>query len=56
MKKIFQMLILENYVIEVWETCYALGSPIQGNLIGSHYVLMVHLVSTHLIGIAVARN
>ena len=46
----------KNYVFKVWETCIPLGSPILGNVIGSHYVLIVAWVSTHLIGIAISRN
>ena len=33
-----------------------LGAPILGNVIGSHYVLIVAWVSTHLIGIAIFRK
>ena len=46
----------ENYVFKVWETCFQLEAPILGNVIGSHYVLIVAWVSTHLIGIAISRN
>ena len=46
----------ENYVFKVWETCFPLGAPILGNVIGSYYVIIVAWVSTHLIGIAISRN
>ena len=41
---------------EVFETYFPLGAPILGNVIESHYVLIVAGVSTHLIGIAISRN
>ena len=40
---------------KVWETCFPLAAPILGNVIGSHYVLVVAWVAMHLIGIAIAR-
>ena len=57
MKKIFQMISYwENYVFKVLETCFPLGTPILGNVIGSHYDLIVAWVSTHLIDTAISRN
>ena len=57
MKKIFQMLYIWKITFfEVFETYFPLCAPILGNVIESHYVLIVALVSTHLIGIAISRN
>ena len=57
MKKIFQMLNTGKITfIEVWQTFVSLGALIQGNVIESHYVLIVAQEPTHHIGIAISRN
>ena len=57
MKKIFKMLHTEEITFfEVFETQFPQGAPILGNVIESHYVLIVAWVSTDLIGITISRN
>ena len=56
MKKIFQRLHTGKLRFKVCETCFPLGAPLQGNVIGSHYVLIVVWVTTYLTGIARSRN
>ena len=57
MKKIFKMLHSEEITFfEVFETQFPPRSPIQGNVIEFHYVLIVACISTDLIGIAISRN
>ena len=57
MKKIFKMLHTEEIAFfEVFETEFPPRGPIIGNVIGSHYYLIVAWVSTDLKGIAISRN
>ena len=57
MKKIFKMLYIGKITFfEVFETQFPPRSPILGNVIGSHYDLIVAWVSTDLKGIAISRN
>ena len=57
MKKLFKMLHTEEITFfEVFETQFPPRGPILGNVIGSHYYLIVAWVSTGLIGIAISRN
>ena len=54
---LFQMLHTGKITFfEVFETYFPVGAPILGNLIESHYVIIVAWVSTYLIVIAIARN
>ena len=52
---LFQMLLTKNF-FEVFETYFPLEAPILGNVIESHYFIIVARVSTRLIGIAISRN
>ena len=57
MKKLFKMLHTEEITFfEVFETQIPPRSPILGNVIGSHYDLIVAWVSIDLIGIVISRN
>ena len=57
MKKLFKMLHTEEITFfEVFETQFLPRGPILGNVIESHYDLIVAWVSTHLIGITITRN
>ena len=57
MKKIFKMLRTEEITfLEVFETQFPPRDPILGNVIGSHYYLIVAWVPADLIGIAISRN
>ena len=57
MKKIFKMLYIGKITFfEVFETQFPPRGPILGNVIGSHYDLIVAWVSTDLKGIASSRN
>ena len=57
MKTLFKMLHTEEIIFfEVFETQFPPRGPILGNVIGSHYNLIVAWVSTDLIGIAISRN
>ena len=57
MKKISQMHHTEEITfLEVFETQFSPRDPILGNVIGSHYYLIVAWVSTDLIGKAISRN
>ena len=57
MKKIFKMLHTEEKAFfEVFETQFPPRGPILGNVIKSHYDLIVAWVSIDLIGIAISRN
>ena len=46
----------EITLFEVFETQFPPTGPILGNVIGSHYDLIVACVPTDLIGIAISRN
>ena len=57
MKKLFKMLHTEEITFfEVFETQFPPRGPILGNVIGSHYYLIVAWVPADLIGIAISRN
>ena len=57
MKKILQMLHIEEITfLEVFETQFPPRGPIIGNVIGSHYDLIVAWVPADLKGIAISRN
>ena len=57
LKKIFKMLHTEKFTFfEVSETQVPPRDPILGNVIESHYVIIVAWVSTDLIGIVDSRN
>ena len=57
MKKILKMLHTEEITFfEVFETQFPPRGPILGNVIESHYDLIVAWVSTDLIGITISRN
>ena len=57
MKKIFKMLHIGKITFfEVFETQFPPRDPILGNVIGSHYDIIVAWVSSDLIGIAISRN
>ena len=57
MKKIFKMLHIGKITcFEVLEAQFPPRHPILGNVIGSHYDIIVAWVSTDLIGIAISRN
>ena len=51
------MLDIRKYTIfGGFETQFPLIGPILGNVIGSHYVIIVDLVSTDIVGIVIPRN
>ena len=57
MKKLFKMLHTEEITFfEVFETQFLPRDPILGNVIESHYDLIVAWVPADLIGIAISRN
>ena len=57
MKKILKMLHTEEITFfEVFETQFPPRGPKLGNVIESHYDLIVAWVSTDLIGITISRN
>ena len=57
MKKILKMLHTKEITFfEVFETQFPPRDPILGNVIGSHYDVIVAWVSTDLIGIVIFRN
>ena len=57
MKKIFKMLHIEEITFfEVFEAQFPPRQPLQGNVIGSHYILIVGWAPSYHIGIAISRN
>ena len=57
MKALFKMLHTEEIIFfEVFETQFPPRDRILGNVIGSHYDLIIAWVSTDLIGIPISEN